>query len=126
MSDTNKEEDERGTNRGVDTILNGRENSDKYHSQPDQELEGRNTPEGVDLGGIGDQIQNSVNYYRGYASCRNPDKGWGETTTTVNIPERGVCMPDLDLRAERENDPVTGCALNTVPMVLVTPMAMSS
>ena len=47
MNDTNKEEGKRGTNRGVDTILNGRENSDKYGSQPDQEFEGRNMPEGV-------------------------------------------------------------------------------
>ena len=52
MSDTNKEEGERGTNRGVDTILNGQENGDKYHSQPDQEFEGRNMTEGVDLGGL--------------------------------------------------------------------------
>ena len=72
MSDTNKEEGERGTSRGVNTIFNGRENSDKYRSQPDQEFKGRNMPEGVDLGGLGDQIQNGVNYYRGYASSRNP------------------------------------------------------
>ena len=52
MSDTNKEEGERGTNQGVDTILNGRENGDKYRSQPDQEFKGRNTPEGVGLGGL--------------------------------------------------------------------------
>ena len=87
MSDTNKEEGERGTNRGVDTILNGRENGDKYRSQPDQEFEGRNTTE-VDLGGLGDQIQNGVNYYRGYASGRNPGKGWGETVQCHNYDDR--------------------------------------
>ena len=47
------------------------------------------------------------------------------TTTALNIPAGGVCLPDLDLRAEQENDPVAGYALNTVPMVLLMPMAMS-
>lgn len=48
------------------------------------------------------------------------------TTIAVNIPARGVRTPDLDLRAVRENEPVAGYAPNTVPIVLVTPIAMSS
>ena len=88
MSDPNKEESKRGTNQGVDTILNGCKYSDKYCSQPDQEFEGRNTLEGVDLGGLGDQIQNGVNYYCGYASSRNPGKGWGETIQCHNYDDR--------------------------------------
>jgi hypothetical protein len=91
MSDTNKEEGERGTNRGVDTILNGQENGDKYRSRPDQEFEGRNMTEGVDLGGLGNQIQNGVNYYRGYASSRNPGKG-GVRLYNATITEEYVCQ----------------------------------
>jgi len=48
------------------------------------------------------------------------------TTIAVKTPARGVRTPDFDLRADRENEPVAGYAPNTVPTVLVTPMAMSS
>ena len=48
------------------------------------------------------------------------------TMIAVNIPARGVRTPDFNLRAERENDPVTGYALNTILMVLLMPMAMNS
>lgn len=42
------------------------------------------------------------------------------------IPDAGVRTPDFELRAERENEPVAGYAPKSVPIVLVTPMAMSS
>jgi len=48
------------------------------------------------------------------------------TPTAVNNPARGVLTPDLDLRADLENEPVAGYAENTEPTVFVTPMAMSS
>lgn len=48
------------------------------------------------------------------------------TTMAVKIPAKGVRTPDLDLRADLENDPVAGYAPNTVPIVLVTPIAISS
>jgi len=48
------------------------------------------------------------------------------TTTAVTTPARGVRTPDLDLRAERENDPVAGYAPKAEPIVLVTPMAINS
>ena len=48
------------------------------------------------------------------------------TTTPVNHPASGVRTPHLELSAERENDPVDGYALKNVPIVFVTPIAMSS
>ena len=42
------------------------------------------------------------------------------------MPDAGVRTPDLELSAEREKEPVAGYAPKSVPMVLVTPMAMSS
>lgn len=48
------------------------------------------------------------------------------TTTPVEIPAAGVLTPALDFKAERENDPVDGYALKSVPRVLLTPMAINS
>ena len=48
------------------------------------------------------------------------------TTMAVRMPAAGVRTPDFDFNAERENEPVAGYAPKTVPIVLVTPMAMSS
>lgn len=48
------------------------------------------------------------------------------TTIAVRIPAAGVRTPDLDFKAERENEPVAGYAPKQEPMVLVTPIAMSS
>jgi hypothetical protein len=48
------------------------------------------------------------------------------TTSAVIVPASGVRTPDLDLRAEREKEPVAGYAPKTVPTVLVTPIAISS
>lgn len=42
------------------------------------------------------------------------------------MPDAGVRTPDLELSAEREKEPVAGYAPKSVPMVLVTPIAMSS
>lgn len=46
------------------------------------------------------------------------------TTTPVGQPAAGVRTPDLDLRAERENEPVAGYALKSVPRQLETPLQM--
>lgn len=48
------------------------------------------------------------------------------TTIPTRNPARGVRTPALDLMAVRENEPVAGYALKRVPIVLVTPIAMSS
>lgn len=48
------------------------------------------------------------------------------TTTPVKIPAIGVRTPLFDFKAERENDPVAGYALNTDPIVFVTPIAINS
>ena len=48
------------------------------------------------------------------------------TTTAANRPDAGERTPDLDCSADRENEPVAGYAPKSVPMVFVTPIAMSS
>ena len=48
------------------------------------------------------------------------------TTIAVKMPAAGVRTPDLDFSAEREKEPVAGYAPKSVPMVFVTPIAMSS
>ena len=48
------------------------------------------------------------------------------TTRPVTIPARGVRTPDLDFMAEREKEPVAGYALKNDPIMLVTPIAISS
>ena len=48
------------------------------------------------------------------------------TTIAVRIPAAGVRTPDLDFKAERENEPVAGYAPKQEPTVFVTPIAISS
>ena len=48
------------------------------------------------------------------------------TTTAVNQPASGVRTPHFELSADRENEPVDGYALKNVPIVFVTPIAISS
>lgn len=48
------------------------------------------------------------------------------TMIAEKMPPAGVRTPDLDFKAERENEPVAGYAPKQDPIVLVTPIAMSS
>jgi hypothetical protein len=49
VGETDQEKGSGCSNGRVDTVLNGGEDGDEHGGKPDDELEGRDTPEGVDL-----------------------------------------------------------------------------
>ena len=78
VRDADEEEGEGGADGDVDAVLDGREDGDEDRGEPDDELERRDAPVGVDLRGRGDEVGDGVDDDRGERRRRDPVEGGGE------------------------------------------------
>ena len=79
VRDADEEEGERRADRGVDAVLDSREDGDEDRGEPDDELERRDAPVGVDLRGRGDEVGDGVDDDRRECSRWDPEECGSKT-----------------------------------------------
>ena len=79
FGDADEEQEDGGQDRGVDTVLDGRENGHEDACSPDDEFKRRDEPERIDLAWRGDEIGDGVDNDGGKTGEGDEEESVGET-----------------------------------------------